>query len=306
VRILVIVNPRATTTTAHERDVLAHALGSAAELQIEQTNNRGHAAALACRAMRDGMDAVVALGGDGTVNEVVNGLLTDGVHPRVPALGVIPGGATNVFARALGLPNDPIEAAGMLLGALRDHRRRSVSLGRADDRWFVFAAGVGFDAAIIARVEKHRGRGRKSSELLFARAGVREFFATDRRHPQLHLELPDARTIDGLYYVVVANTDPWTFIGSRALHPTPQASFETGLDIFARTRMGLIGVLFTMAQITRKAPGPSRIGSVVQHDLPHLTLRSDQPLLLHVDGELVGPRQGVEFVSVPAAIEVVI
>src|ERR1700742_2773270 len=109
-RALVVVNPRATATTERQRDVLAHALGSVAELQIEPTRNRGHAAALACRAMRDGVDIVVALGGDGTVNEVVNGLLTDGVHDRVPALGVIPGGAANVFAGALGLPNEPVEA----------------------------------------------------------------------------------------------------------------------------------------------------------------------------------------------------
>jgi diacylglycerol kinase family enzyme len=306
VRILVIVNPRATTTTAHERDVLAHALGGAAELQIEQTNNRGHAAALACRAMRDGTDAVIALGGDGTVNEVVNGLLTDGVHDRVPALGVIPGGATNVFARALGLPNDRLEAAGTLLEALREGRRRPVSMGRADDRWFIFAAGVGFDAGIIARVDKHRGRGRRSSELLFARAGVREFFATDRRHPKLHFDLPDGSTVDGLYYAVITNTDPWTYIGSRALHPTPEASFDTGLDVFARTRMGLPGVLLTVAHIARKAPKPSRLGSVVHHDLASLVVRCDDPVLLQVDGELVGPTQSVRFSSVSQAIHVIV
>src|SRR3954452_5445373 len=118
-RALVVVNPRATAMSPRERDVLAHALGSETDLEVAETANRGHAAALACRAMRNGTDVVVAFGGDGTINEVVNGLLTDGVHDRVPTLGVVPAGSTNVFARALGLPNDPIESTGVLLEALR-------------------------------------------------------------------------------------------------------------------------------------------------------------------------------------------
>jgi diacylglycerol kinase family enzyme len=306
VRVLVIVNPRATTTTAHERDVLANALASVADLTIEQTNNRGHAAALACRAMRDGTDVVIAFGGDGTVNEVVNGLLTDGVHDRLPALGVIPGGATNVFVRALGLPNDPLEVTGILLDALRSERRRTVGLGRADERWFVFAAGIGFDAEIIERVDRHRSRGRRSSELLFARAGVRQFFATDRRHPQLHISLPDETTLDRLYYVVVANTDPWTYIGSRPLHPTPQASFDTGLDVFARTRMGLPSVLVTMAHIARTAPKPARLGTIVRHDLTEFVVRSDEPILVHVDGEPIGRREKVVFTAIPRVLNIIV
>jgi YegS/Rv2252/BmrU family lipid kinase len=306
VRILVIVNPRATTTTPHEREVLANALAGAASVEIVQTSNRGHAAALACRAMRDGTDAVVAFGGDGTINEVVNGLLTDGQHDRVPALGVIPGGATNVFARALGLPNDPVESTGLLLDAIRAGHRRSVGLGRADDRWFIFAAGIGFDAAIIARVERLRNRGRRSSELLFARAGLREFFATDRRHPQLRVELADSTIIDDLHYVVVTNTDPWTYIGRRALHPTPDASFDTGLDIFARTRMGTVGVLWTVAHIARKAPRPARLGSLVRHDLADFTITTDTAMPLQVDGELIGPRTSVRFRAAPHALNVLV
>ena len=115
--------------------------------------------------MRNGTDVVVAFGGDGTVNEVVNGLLTDGLHDRVPALGVVPAGSTNVFARALGLPQTPIEATGVVLEALRTGRRRPVSLGAVtlggDERWFIFAAGMGFDAAIVAGVEKWRNKGRR-------------------------------------------------------------------------------------------------------------------------------------------------
>jgi diacylglycerol kinase family enzyme len=306
VRVLVVVNPRATATSERQRDVLAHALGSSADLEVEETANRGHAAALACRAMRDKVDVVVALGGDGTVNEVVNGLLTDGMHQHVPAVGVVPAGSTNVFARALGLPNDPIEATGVLLDALRNGRRRQISLGRLEDRWFTFAAGVGFDATIVAAVEKRRRRGTRSTHGLYARVTVREFLASDRRHPKLHVELPDGTLIDRLFYAIVANCDPWTFVGDRPLRPTPQASFDTGVDLYARSRMGAVSVVYSLAQMARKRPRSGGWGALLEHDLPGLVLRADEPIPVQVDGDLLDPREKMQFWSVPNALAVVI
>ena len=306
-RVVVVVNPAATAMSERQRDVLAHALGSASELSIEQTAYRGHAAALACRAMRDGVDVVIALGGDGTVNEVANGLLTDGVHDAVPALGVVPAGSTNVFARALGLPNNPIEATGALLDALRHGRRRAISLGRLEERWFTFTAGVGFDAAIVAGVEKQRRRGKRSSHLLYARVGVREFVRADRRHPALHLELPDGGTLDNLYYAIVANGDPWTYIGDRPLRPTPEASFETGLDLYARRSMGSASVGYGLAQmLRRKPPSKGSWGVYLHHDLPGFVLHADEPIPVQVDGDLVEPREKMQFWSIPRALTVVI
>ena len=90
---------------------------------------------------------MVALGGDGTVNEVVNGILSEGVRPGLPDLAVVPGGSTNVFARALGMPASAVEATGQILEALREGRSRRVGLGKADERWFTFCAGLGIDAA---------------------------------------------------------------------------------------------------------------------------------------------------------------
>jgi diacylglycerol kinase family enzyme len=306
-RVLVVVNPRATAMSDRQRDVLAHALGSASELQIEQTANRGHAAALACRAMRDAVDVVIALGGDGTVNEVANGLLTDGVHDTVPALGVVPAGSTNVFARALGLPNNPIEATGVLLDALRNGRRRPISLGRLEDRWFTFTAGVGFDAAVVAGVEKARARGKRSTHALYARVGIREFFRTDRRHPGLHLELPDGTTVDNLFYAIVTNCDPWTFVGNRPLRPTPQASFDTGLDIYARRRMGGVSAVYGFTQMMRKQPRTATSwGALLEHDLPGFVLRADEPMPVQVDGDVLEPRDKMQFWSIPQALQVVI
>jgi diacylglycerol kinase family enzyme len=290
--------------SARERDVLAHALGGADELQIEETANRGHAAALACRAMRSNVGVVVALGGDGTVNEIVNGLLTDGVHDGVPALGIVPAGSTNVFARALGLPNDPIEATGVLLEALRAGRRRRVSVGRLDERWFVFAAGVGFDAAVIAGVERLRQKGRKSTISLYTRVGLREFLRADRRRPQLHIDLPDGTVIDDVYMAIVANADPWTYVGQRPLRPTPEASLDGGLELYARTRMGIVSASLSLVSMARRRPRGG-IGASVSHDLPGLVIRADSAVPIQVDGDLLGDREKMHFRSVLEAISVI-
>ncbi|WP_279582580.1 diacylglycerol/lipid kinase family protein [Fodinicola feengrottensis] len=99
-RALLVTNPGATSTTSGTRDVLIHALRSEVDLEVATTHRRGHAAELARQARLDGVEVIVALGGDGTVNELVNGMLADGVSDKVPALAVVPGGSANVFARA--------------------------------------------------------------------------------------------------------------------------------------------------------------------------------------------------------------
>jgi diacylglycerol kinase family enzyme len=257
--------------------------------------------------MREGLDLVVALRGDGTVNEVVNGLLTDGVHPGVPALGVVPGGSTNVFARSLGLPNDPLEATGALLEALRTGRRRTVSLGRLDDRWFTFAAGVGLDAAIIAGVERYRRRGHPSTNALYLRVGLREMGRREHRSQSFTAELSDGSVLDQMRFAIVSNVDPWTYLGQRPLRPTPLASPDTGLDIYARRAMHLPGVTVALARMgRRRIPARDRggWGATVRHDLDHITLRADIPLPIQVDGDVLTPRATMSIVSVPKALQV--
>jgi len=126
-------------------------------------------------------DVVIALGGDGTVNEVINGLLADGVYDGIPVLGVIPAGATNVFSRSLGFPNDPQAATMMLLESLRSGQYRNINVGRVDERYFVFCAGIGLDAAIIEQVEEQRDLGRKSTLLLTAVTALRHLFSKGGR-----------------------------------------------------------------------------------------------------------------------------
>jgi diacylglycerol kinase family enzyme len=255
--------------------------------------------------MRNGTDVVVALGGDGTVNEIINGLLADGLHAGVPALGVVPAGSTNVFVRALGLPNDPIEATGALLEGLRTGSGRTVSLGMADDRWFCFAAGLGFDAAVVHGVERQRRKGRRSTHVLYARVGVVEFLKSDRRHPRLHVELADGTRFDDVYFTIVTNTDPWTFVGNRPLHPTPGITFDGGLGLYGRRRMGMAGMLWSMARLSGNHPHVGERGAHVVRDLETLTVLADEPVPFQIDGDAVETREKVTFRSVPAALRVV-
>ena len=202
-RALLVCNPKATTTSDRVRDVLVRALRSETELDVAYTRRRGHGASLAREARKNGVDVVVTLGGDGTVNEVVNGLLADGTGADVPALAVVCGGSTNVFARALGLPTDWAEGTAVILEALRAGRTRSVGLGKVaslgagtglglTERYFTFCAGFGMDAEVIHRVERARLRGRKSTPLLYMQAMAGNYiFEKSSRTPRITIESPE-------------------------------------------------------------------------------------------------------------------
>jgi diacylglycerol kinase family enzyme len=305
-RALLVVNPAATTTTEKGRDVLVRALASELKLEVEETSHRGHAAALACRAAREGLDLVVALGGDGTVNEVVNGLLTDGAHPELPLLAVVPGGSANVFARILGVPEDPVEATGEILDGLRARRVRPIGLGRAGDRWFTFSAGFGLDAEVVRRIERRRPAGDEPSPSRYVRRALAQFFLHyDRRHPAITLERPGEEPETGLFYVIVANAAPWTYLGRRPVNLAPEASFETGLDVLAPRTMRTLSTLRLLVQILRPGAGARGRRLLRLHDVGEFTLRADRPMALQTDGDYLGEHEQVRVVAVPAALRVV-
>jgi diacylglycerol kinase family enzyme len=306
VRALLVVNPKATTTTPRSREVLKRALASELKVEVAETSHRGHAAALAVRAMREGLDVVVALGGDGTVNEVVNGLLTDGPREDLPALAVVPGGSTNVFVRAIGLPTHPFDATGAILEALRAGRSRRIGLGLADDRYFTVNAGLGFDADVVRRIERRRRAGEPPSHARFVRAAVAHYLTGDRRHPALILERPGEPPVDRLHFALVTNTAPWSYLGERPVQPSPEASFETGLDLFAPRSMGIVLTLRYVRRALLGSP-PLRSRRLLRvHDLPDFTLRASRPLALQVDGDWLGERDSVRFRSVPDVLRVIV
>lgn len=301
-RALLVVNPKATATTPAVRDVLAEALRSEIKLDVAQTEARGHATSLARQAVDDGMDVVVALGGDGTVNEVVNGLLAGGPHGDLPALAVVPGGSTNVFARALGLPADPVEATATLLEALRQDRRRPIGLGRADERWFTFCAGLGLDAEVVRRVDRRRAHGAKAGPGLFVREGLLHHF-TSRHRTAMTVAAPGAE-VERIAMALVCNTRPWTFLGARPVVPCPDASFDTGLDLFALRSLRSTSTFRHLRQILSRRPRPRGQDVLLRHDQDTFTLRADVPMALQVDGDDLGDRHEVVFRSVPHALSV--
>ncbi len=305
-RALLVVNPKATTFSARVRDVLAHALASETRLELVETKARGHAVELSAGATEQGYDVVVALGGDGTVNEVVNGLLAAGPGPQVPALAVVPGGNANVFARALGLAADPVEATGQLLDALREDRRRTLGLGRANERWFTFCAGLGLDAAVVRGVERKRARGARATPGLFVRTGVQQFFRSRARREApmtLHLE---GRDPEPLALALVCNTNPWTYLGQRPVQPCPQASFDTGLDLFGLRSLQTTPTLRHLRQILSSAPRPRGRRVLGVHDAHELLLTGTRPLPLQVDGDDLGDVDRLVLRSVPDALQVVV
>lgn len=306
-RALLVVNPRATATTPGVRDVLVRALGSELKLDLAVTERRGHASALAAEARRDGFGLVIALGGDGTVNEVVNGLLRGGTAPET-AFAVVPAGDGNVLARTLGVPHDPVEATSALLEGLRSGRFRSIGLGQAGGRYFTFTAGLGVDASAVRAVEAARRRGKRSTAGRYARSALRRYLgAADHRHPALVIRLPGEPEPTRAFVAIVSNTSPWTYLGERGLRPSPQADFDTGLDLLALTRFGPLNVARTVATMFREdGPGQDRRGVTSRHDLGWIDVRAEHPVDFQVDGEYLGERTSVRFRAVPDAVRVLL
>ncbi|WP_405811677.1 diacylglycerol kinase family protein [Streptomyces sp. NBC_01520] len=321
-RALLVVNPAATTTSARVRDVLIHALASEMKLEAVMTEYRGHARDLGRRAAdSDDIDLVVALGGDGTVNEVVNGLLHRGPdRDSLPSLAVVPGGSTNVFARALGIPNDAVEATGAILDALADRSERTVGLGLAvgtpgtadeavPERWFTFCAGLGFDAGVLGRVEQKRERGKRSTHPLYVRQVVRQFMEEPhRRNGLITLDVPGQDPVTDLALSIICNTAPWTYLGNRPMYAAPKASFDTGLDILGLKRLTTPAVARYATQLLTSSPekGPHGKHAVSFHDLADFTLHSKAPLPFQMDGDHLGLRTSVTFTGVRRALRVIV
>ena len=311
---MLIVNPNATSTTAAGRDLLAHALESRVSLTVTHTDHRGHAIEIAAEAKRDGIDVIIVHGGDGTVTEVVNGLLGKPGQERpgpdaLPAVSVVPGGSANVFARALGISPDPIEATNQLIDLLGAHRTgdrwRTIGLMDCAERWAVFTAGMGVDGDVVAAVEAQRAKGRTVTAGRYIRIAVREMVGSAQAEPRLTVELPGRPPIDGIHFAFVSNASPWTYANSRPVWTNPDTSFNTGLGVFAVTSMNVLANLLLVRRMLSKKANIKAKHLIREDDLRWVRISAAEPISCQVDGDFLGLRQEMTFTSVPHALAVV-
>ncbi|MDP2288251.1 MAG: diacylglycerol kinase family protein [Actinomycetota bacterium] len=304
-RALLIVNPQATTTSRRMTDLVIHAFADALQLEVATTEHRGHGIELGRQAREADLDVVITVGGDGIINEVVNGLITGGAAPRTQ-LATLPGGSANVFARALGIPNDLVEAGAHLLEGIKQGRKRTIGLGRANDRWFTVNAGVGLDAEVIAAMEHKRRRGRKASPSRYLTTMAATMIKSARnRVPQLTLTRGEL-VVQDVYLSLVQNTAPWTYLGNWPIQMCPAADFNGGLDLFALRKIDVPTALQSTRRLLVQRT-PSALSSVIAwHDEQEFRISALKPMAFQIDGEGMGEVTEVRFSSEPAALTVVV
>lgn len=289
-RALLIVNPYASGVDERRLGDVVAALGGP---DVVRTGAAGEATGLAREAVGQ-VGAIHVWGGDGTFNEVLNGV--DGATP----LGLVPGGGTSVLPRALGLPRDPVRAAERIARG----RPRTIGLGRAGGRRFGFNAGVGLDAELVRRVDAlgRRADGRRPGDAAFAWTAAR--LLAERRgrfEPVLELE-----GLGRAAFALVANCRPYTYVGPLGLPVAPEASFDAGLDVVAPVRVRARS-LPRLARYAVRGRGQVRARDVLYaHDLARLVVRCDVPMPLQLDGEDLGDVTEVAFEDEPAAVTVLV
>lgn len=312
-RAVLIVNPNATSTTRAGRDLLAHALESRVDLVVAHTEHRGHAVEIAEAAQHDGIDVIIIHGGDGTVNEVVNGLLGAPTNPApthaLPAIAVVPGGSANVFARSLGISPDPIEATNQLVDLLGEYRNggdwRRIGLMDCGERWAVFTAGMGVDGDVVAAVEAQRAEGHAVTAGRYMRVALREMLANVRRKPQLTVHLPDREPVSGALFAFVSNASPWTYVNTRPVWTNRDTTFETGLGVFATTTTNFWANLMLLRRMLSKRAQIKGNHLIREDDVSWVRLTAERPIACQVDGDFLGLRTEMTFRSVPGALAVV-
>ena len=287
--------------TATVTDLAVRSLAGLVDLDVERTQYRGHARELASAARGD---IIIVLGGDGSINEVVNGIMS---RPEGrPVIAVIPGGGGNVFARGLGLPVDPAVAIRRVREAIAAGRCRTIGLGLAGDRYFTFSAGLGMDAEVVREVDRLRAEGHRESASLFLRAVIRQYYrGTDRRRPALTLERDGEPPAGDLFMTIITNRSPWTYFRGRPLLPVPDPDFNSGLDLLALRRLRLITIFNAVGQmmyVRNRPPRGRDMLSVLGSE--SLTLRSARPIAFQVDGEYLGETEAVKFQFAPRALRV--
>jgi diacylglycerol kinase family enzyme len=290
---VLIVNPEATGVTPELTHAVERELASAGPLETVLTERPMHAAELA-ETLSSGAERIYVFAGDGGYNEVVNG-----VSGKV-SIGFIPGGSTSVLPRALGLPRDPVACA-RLLAATQVVRR--ISLGRINGRRFTFGSGLGLDAEVVRRVEAlGRVSGRRAGDLAFARK-LLGLVAERRGRFDPTMEVVG---VGPVAFALVANCDPYSYVGRIPLHVAPKARFELGLDLVAprRLRTRYVPEVSLWAFAGRGQERSPRVLYI--HDADELRILCDGPTPLQADGEDLGDVTEAHFEAERNALDVLV
>jgi diacylglycerol kinase family enzyme len=295
VRVLLVVNPAASSVTTRARVGVERILRDAVPTDVVETARRGHAIEIARDAVTEGYDVVAVLAGDGTLNEAGGGLAGSDV-----ALAPLPGGSTNVFARTLGIAYDPEDATRQLVDSLRRDTTRRIGLGAATTtdgvvRHFLFHLGVGFDAAIIRRMEARSYLKRHFAHPAFALATVATWLRHFDRHQAIRLAVEvdggrdDAGIVASGPYAVISNSDPYTYVGHRRMTIAPDAALDDALAVTVLTDLRALLLVRTAASSIGTAAYLEASPRIVQvGDVVGAELSADSPFPWQVDGDYLG------------------
>lgn len=313
-RLLMIVNPYATTVSDRLRNLVIYALRGSYIVDAVDTERRDHATELCREAAGEGYDAIVAFGGDGTVNEAANGLVGTGTP-----LTCLPGGRANVYCRMLGIPADVVDATEHLLGLAEAWNPRAVDLGRVGSRHFLFSAGVGLDASVVERVDAHPRMKARLGHYYYAWVATSIY---SRRYllrpPRMEVAFlagsgrsggaeADAAPLRGVT-VLIQNGAPYTYFGARGVDMAEGAALDSGdLAGLVLRRTSMLDIpsigwraLSSRARVTDHRQIDAFAG---QRELVVRSLDSRE-LPLQVDGDYLGQAGELAFAVVPRALTI--
>ncbi|MGO9487775.1 MAG: diacylglycerol/lipid kinase family protein [Solirubrobacteraceae bacterium] len=302
-RMLVIVNPYASTVSDRLRNLVVYALQGRFEVDAVDTEARGHATELCREAAHEGYDVVVAFGGDGTVNEAANGLLGSSTP-----LSCLPGGSANVFGKMLGIPGDPVDATEHLLAMADDWRPRKVDLGVVNGRCFTFSSGLGLDASVVERVDANPRLKARLGPYFFTWVALSTFFRRYLvRPPRLKVQTA-AGELDGVT-AIVQNGSPFTYFQDRPIDIAEGAALNSGRlaggVLHRATLLAMPSIAWRAFSSRARVSGNRQVTGVP--DASELVVRSadERPLPLQVDGDYLGEVSEARYSIMPAALTVI-
>ena len=309
-RMLLIVNPYATTVSDRLKNLVVYALQGRYEVEAVDTEAQNHATEIGREVRDHGYDIVVAFGGDGTLNEVANGL----VGTDVP-VSVLPGGSTNVVCRTLGIPNDVVDATEHLLAVADDWQPRQIDLGVVDQRHFVFSCGVGIDATVVKRVDAHPRLKSTAGPYYYTWSTISAFYRSYLHNPvRMRVELGDGETAEGIT-ALAQNSDPFTYFASRPVRVCEGVEIDDGklaLGVLKRAAQRdmptLISRLFSERSPAARHRQIEHFGGVTEATVTSISETKDgdtRPFPVQVDGDYIGEKTRIELRVDPGAITVV-